>query len=556
MISWLRSIVRNQPAAARRAADAAVPAIPDTEYARWIAAYDTSGSGDAAVLKAALGPDAPLVSVIIDPRGASPRALEQTLRSISEQSYPSLQTLVLPFEPKTLASVHGAFIAPVAAGDILAPHALAVLVAKMREVEDASFIYSDEDVVDDLGPRRNPYFKGDWDADLALVQDYACRLALIRSKAARQAGGFQGGSPRAALYDLTLRLSETAAPVLHAPFVLYHRASPQLAAPDTERQMAEMANQHLTRTGASGRAAISPAGSRRIIWPLPSPLPLVSLLVPTRDRLDLLRTCLDGLRFETSYPNLEILVLDNESAEPATHDYLRSLSLDPRIQVLHVPGAFNFPHINNVGAAAARGEIIGLINNDLKVMEADWLSEMVGQASRPDVGAVGAMLLYADGAVQHAGCVLGIGGVASHIYKRASGDQEGHGGRMQVAQGMSAVTAACLLTRKTVWDAMNGFDETLAVAYNDVDYCLRVRDAGLRVVWTPHARLYHLESATRGDDKDGARRERLEQEKAKMADRWGDTLLNDPFFSPNLSLKSTDCKLAFGPRVRPPWDLR
>lgn len=522
------------------------------EYQRWIAAHDRLGPDQVAAIATAFGKDAPLVTVLVDPRGASHEALERTLGSVRKQLYPNTDIVTKPWGPATLSQARGSFVAPVMAGDSLAVHALPTLVFQLLAHPDAAFGYSDEDWVDSDGARSQPYFKSQWNPDLALAQDYASRLALIRTTAAREVGGFQSGGAEAVLYDLILKLGQTGAAVTHAPFVLYHRAR-ERPAPD-DRKMTEVVDRHLSRTGSGARATSAGPATRRIHWPLPPSRPLVSLLVPTRDNVDVLRVCVEGLRHGTDYPNLEILVLDNDSIEPATHDYFRTLRGDPRVRVLQIPGVFNFSRINNAGAAEARGELLGLINNDLKVMKPDWLNELAAQAWRPEVGAAGAMLLYADGSVQHAGCILGIGGVASHIYKGRRQEEPGHGRRMQAAQAMSAVTAACLLTRRSVWDEMGGFDEALAVAYNDVDYCLRVGEAGYRVVWTPHAKLYHLESATRGQDKAGEQRMRLEAEKSKMADRWAGKLLDDPFFSPNLALNSTDCRPAFGPRIAPAWE--
>lgn len=233
--------------------------------------------------------------------------------------------------------------------------------------------------------------------------------------------------------------------------------------------------------------------------------------------------------------------------------YLNSLAADKRVRVLRYPGEFNYSAINNFGVAQARGTIVGLLNNDLRIIESDWLREMASQALRPEVGAVGAMLFYGDGPVQHAGVVLGIGGVASHIFKRQPPDSTGYHWRMGLAQDLSAVTAACLLTRRDVWQRVGGLDEDFRIAYNDIDLCLRIRRTGYRVVWTPFARLDHLESATRGQEDDPVKRARFEGEKKLMQERWGDALREDPFFNPNLSLASVECRPAFPPRVRRPW---
>lgn len=525
----------------------------EREYLRWIAACDTVGPEDEARIRAAFDADAPRVAILIDPRVGGWRAVRQSLRSARAQWYPALTVRVRSLGPKALDGLEADLLLPMPAGLILPPHAIASLVAALRERPDAAFAYGDEDALGAGGSRVAPYFKGAFNIDLLLAQDFASTPSLHRLDEARARGGLPAGSPRAAIYGLTLRMAE-AGPVVHTPFVLAHRP------PDTggteEREagaMAARAAEALMRLEPRARIEPVTKAERRVHWPMPEPAPLVSLIIPTRDRTDLLEGCVEGLLHETDYPRLEILIIDNDSVEPATHAYLTRASKDSRVRVLPHPGAFNYSAINNRAAEQAHGSLIGLINNDLKVMEPEWLRTLVAQAARAHVGAVGPMLYYGDGAVQHAGCVLGMGGVASHVLKGSAADARGPGGRLALAQEVSAVTGACLITSTDLWRALGGLDEDLAVAYNDIDYCLRVREAGRRVIWTPHARLFHLESATRGEDKSGERRERLEREKAKMYAKWGAVLEEDPFFSPNLSIKRADCWPAFPPRQTPFW---
>jgi GT2 family glycosyltransferase len=266
----------------------------------------------------------------------------------------------------------------------------------------------------------------------------------------------------------------------------------------------------------------------------------------------LLRVCVNGFLHETRYANLEVLIADNDSEEEETKVYLEKISTHPRVRVIPCPGPFNFSTINNIAAAQATGDLIGLMNNDLKVFDPEWLRAMVRHSVRPDVGIVGAKLLYEDGTIQHAGVTLGIA-LASHLYKAAAGDAEGHHRRLELTQDVSAVTAACLLMRKDVWEEVGGLDETFPVAYNDVDLCLKVAAAGYRVLWTPDAVLYHLESRSRGRDVTPEKRQRLEQDKARLIERWGAALESDPFHSPNFSLAHTDARLSFPPRVAAPW---
>jgi GT2 family glycosyltransferase len=268
--------------------------------------------------------------------------------------------------------------------------------------------------------------------------------------------------------------------------------------------------------------------------------------------VELLRVAVEGFLRETAYKNLEVVIADNDSTEEATKTYLEKISGHPRVRVVRCPGPFNFSRINNLAAREARGELIGLMNNDLKVLDPDWLKEMVSQVVRPDVGIVGAKLLYDDGSIQHAGVTLGIA-LASHLYKSFPGHAEGRNGRLMHAQDVSAVTAACLLIRREVWNEVGGLDEEFPVAYNDVDLCLKVRAAGYRIIWTPDARIYHLESRSRGRDVTPEKRDRLNEDKARLIERWGEQLDSDPFHSPNFSANHVDSRLSFPPRVSPPW---
>jgi GT2 family glycosyltransferase len=296
----------------------------------------------------------------------------------------------------------------------------------------------------------------------------------------------------------------------------------------------------------------------RVVRKLASPAPSVSLIVPTRDQLALLRACAEGILRRTRYPSLELVIVDNGSLKPATADYLRAVAADPRVRVLRDERPFNFSALNNAAARVARGEILGFVNNDVEAIEPGWLEELVTQLGVPDVAAVGAKLLYGNGAVQHAGVALGIGGVAGHPGKGLHRSDPGYFGDLQIARSVSAVTAACMLVKRAAFEAVGGFDEAdLAVAFNDVDLCLKLRRAGWRIVWTPYAELYHHESASRGSDAVLlSRRQRFLKEHAVMRRRWRNALDRDPYFNPNLSLATERLAIAFPPRVRPPWHGR
>ncbi len=271
-------------------------------------------------------------------------------------------------------------------------------------------------------------------------------------------------------------------------------------------------------------------------------------MIPTRDRADLLGPCIDSILKRSSYPNFEIIIIDNGSVEPATTQLFTRLPTD-RVRVVWDDSPFNFSALNNHGARVAKGEILCLMNNDIEVLTPDWLEEMVSFAHRDEIGCVGARLWYPSGFLQHAGVITGVGGVAGHAHLNLLRGDRGYFNRAVLHQSFSVVTAACLLVRQAVFEQVGGLDESLAVAYNDVDFCLRVREAGYRNVWTPYAEMVHYESATRGYETTPAKRARLEQEMTLLRQRWGEQLFNDPAYSPNLNLKKPDFAYAFPPRA-------
>ena len=447
--------------------------------------------------------------------------------------------------------------------DLIPVHALYMVAVELNAHPDADVIYSDEDKVDEQGNRYDPHFKSDWNFEMFCSMNMINHLGVYRTSLLRDVGGFREGYEGSQDYDLALRViaKTTSDRIRHIPFVLYHWRVFQTsgsystdfldnAVSASSRALAD----YFQNIGEQVQVTKGYASYNRVIRPIPDPAPLVSLLIPTRDRVDLLRGCVDGLLHRTNYTNIEILILDNESSEPETHSYFGSLSGDQRVRILKFTGPFNFSAINNFGVAHASGSIIGFINNDIEVSGPEWLREMVAHAVRPNVGAVGAKLLYADGTLQHGGVIVGIGGVAGHSHKHARGQEAGYFSRIQIPQYLSAVTAACLLMRRTCFDEIGGFDEqNLAVAFNDIDLCMKIRAAGYDIVWTPFAELYHLESASRGTDIAPEKAERFAREVMYMRSRWGDVLDNDPYYSPNLSITHEDFSLAFPSRAKRPW---
>ena len=460
-----------------------------------------------------------------------------------------------------LAQTTGEFVVFLEQEDALAPHALYMMVEEINACRDARLIYVDEDRIDNRGRRSNPHFKTDWNPDLFLSQDYLGHAVAFRRDLVAAVGGVRSEFSRSKYYDLAIRIVERIKPeaIRHIPFVLNHRSWSDVnivecsdSAIATERRALR---EHLGRTGIHGTVEASRSGRyHRLRRQLPRQSPQVSIIVPTRDHLGLLKGTVDSIRDTTNYSNYEIVIVDNQSADSATLLYLARIADQPQVRVLRYNKAFNYSAINNFAARHCATSILALLNNDVLVINGDWLTEMVSQAVRPEVGAVGAMLYYPDDTIQHAGIILGVGGVAANCYRGLQRRSTGHFSRAELIQNYSAVTAACLVTRAEVFAEVGGFDETnLKVAFNDVDYCLRLRERGYLIAWTPYAELYHLESASRGDDICHENIARFRREQQYFAKRWRDLFLRDPYYNVNLSLDRDAFALARVPRSHRPW---
>ncbi len=453
----------------------------------------------------------------------------------------------------------GEFIALLDHDDLLPMHALFWVADAIQKQPDLGLVYSDEDKISESGSRYGPYFKSDLNPELMLAQNMICHLGVYRRELVTSVGGFRTGFEGAQDYDLALRVLEIISPsqVHHIPRVLYHwRAfSGSTALSIGEKNYATAAAcravaEHLKRLGQLATVEPAPAVPmfNRVRYALPTRLPLVSVIIPTRDRVDLLKTCIDSIFKLSSYSAWEIVIVDNGSVEAATMAYFSGLPSD-RVRVIRDDSAFNFSKLNNLGAKEARGEILCLMNNDIEILTRDWLEEMITFSARPDIGCVGARLWYPDGRLQHGGVFLGIGGVAGHSHKFARRGDAGYFGRAELHQSFGAVTGACLMVRHDVYDKVGGLDESFAVAFNDVDFCIRVREAGYRNVWTPYAEMIHHESVSRGIEDTPEKQVRFNEEVDRMKDRWGPKLLNDPSYNPNLTLLHEDLSLAWPPRV-------
>jgi GT2 family glycosyltransferase len=437
--------------------------------------------------------------------------------------YPALEVVA------DLSRARGEFVAFVGAGERPAPDALlAVAEAVVRE-PDADLVYSDEQV-----DGAEPFHKPDWSPALLLAQPYVLRFCAYRRERVLAVGGPRAAASASQDYDLALRVGEAARRVLHVPRLLVRARAPRPPLDDDLRAAADAA----ARQGLQAEVRRSRVAHVHAVSVRPRAWQPVTVIVPTRDRLDLLRVCIDSLLGRTRHPSFSVLIVDNGSVEQATHGQLRAWRQDPRVRVLADPSPFNYSALMNRAVRAADTPLVALLNNDTEVLAPDWLAELAGWLELPYVGAVGGKLYHGDGTIQHAGVVLGIGGVASHGHKGSPGDAPGYHGLLHCVRDTSAVTAACMLTRRKLFLDAGGFDEQLAVAYNDVDYCLRLRARGKRIVFTPLAELRHFEGGSRGDDRRG--QSRFDREIALMQGRWGAALRSDPFYNPNLSLQATD----------------
>ena len=453
----------------------------------------------------------------------------------------------------------GEWIALLDHDDIFPVDALFCVAKAINNNPKACLFYSDEDKIDYKGRRQNPYFKCDWNYHLFLSQNMISHLGVYKTEIIREIGGFRTGFEGSQDYDLALRFIEKISDeqIVHIPRVLYHwrihQESTSLGADKKPYALISgkrAINEHLIRTGKLAKAGILDNGMYRVKYNLPEHPPLVSIIIPTKNNKVILENCLTSIIAKIDYPNYEILIVDNNSDDEATLLYLESLSKNSNIRILHDTDDFNFSAINNKAVKSANGSYICFLNDDTEVISPNWLSEMVSICIQQNIGAVGARLWYPNDTLQHGGVILGIGGIASHAHKFLPKYSEGYFNRAGLIQEFSAVTAACMVVSKDIFNKVGGFNETqLSVAYNDVDLCLKISNLGYSIVWTPFTELYHYESISRGADIQDEKKQRILKETDYMNKKWGGMIRNDPAYSPNLTLDTEDFSLAWPPRV-------
>jgi GT2 family glycosyltransferase len=557
------------------------------DYLAWIRRYDTHTDADLADLRrqGAELPRRPKISILTSTNNPSEDLLREAIDSVLAQTYanwelciaddsstmpqiaealrgyakadPRIKIVFLQKKVGTANAINAAFalatgewVTTLDDGDVLASHALFHVVKAINERPRIQLIYSDEDMIDETGSRHSPCFKPDFSPELFYSQNYLNHLTVHRADNVREAGGWSADFEGAQDYDLNLRVSECveASAIHHIPQILYHRratAGLTASAPSEKGDAYAVGfralSEHVGRLGLAARVEKLPnMPYYRVRFAPPVPHPLVSIIVPTRDQVGLLSQCIGSILGTTTYQPFEIVIVDNGSTEERTLSYFATATEDPRLRVVPYPRPFNFSAINNLAAQAAKGDILAFVNDDVEVIAPDWLTEMVAWAAHNEIGCVGAKLYYPDDTIQHAGVILGIGGVAGHSHKHYPRNHSGYFGRLKVPQTLSAVTGACLVVRKEVFFEVEGFDESLCVAFNDVDFCLKVRAAGYRNVWTPFAELYHHESLTRGYNDTPEKRERYWTEARFMRQKWGEVLERDPFYSPHLTRERED----------------
>lgn len=533
----------------------------------------------------------PLVSIVIPVYNPDLKYLQKTLDSIQAQiyenweicladdasSYPKVKVFLKELNDRnnkvkvvfresnghiSLATnsaievASGEFLAFVDQDDLLSIDALFEVVKILNQKPELSLIYSDEDKIDVKDFRFDPHFKSDWNLLLFYSQNYINHLTVVKRSICNKIGGLRTGFEGSQDYDFLLRYFEQIEEeqIHHIPKMLYHwRAIEGSTALSIDNKLyaveagKKALESHIGKRYPKAKVELANKVYYKVNFPLPENPPLVSIIIPFKDKIELLKSCLESIFSKTSYNNYEILLVDNNSSEEASSEYLKSLDKHSNVRILEYEKEFNYSAINNFAAKQAKGEILLLLNNDTEVISNNWLSEMISYFSFEDVAAVGPKLLFEDNTIQHAGIVLGIGGVAGHPHKYFPSNAVGYMCRANLVQNISAVTAACMAVRKSVFEEVGGLEEDLKVAFNDVDLCIKIREAGHKLVFTPFVQLYHYESKSRGNDNDPDKLERFQSEIHYMQRKWRGILYCDPYYNPNLSLDREDFKLAFPP---------
>jgi glycosyltransferase involved in cell wall biosynthesis len=572
---------------------------PAHEYEKWIREVGGPSREELAAMRRHLPhfPSRPLISVLLPVYNVPLRWLQRAIDSVRAQIYPewelciaddhstdpAIRQMLLRYSRhdsriricfrqvnghichasnSALELCRGEFVALLDHDDELPPHALYHVAWEAATRPGCNIIFSDEDKIDERGSRFGPYFKPGWNYDLLLSQNCVSHFGVFRTSLVREIGGFRPGYEGSQDWDLTLRAVAAGGldTVRHIPRVLYHwrtlessTASSIQAKPYAVVAGRRAVEDHLRTVCKGARLRDLDDGGWQVQWPTPEPLPLVSIIIPTKNQVELLRTTIESILSTTTYPHLEIVLVDHASDDERARGYIDELATKGVVRLVTVQGDFNWSRFNNLGVRTAKGSVLLFLNNDVRIFQDQWLTELVSQAMRPDVGAVGACLLYPDESVQHAGVVLGMAGVAGHVFRKSGQEWCSMGGRPNLPREVSAVTGACMAVRREVFERAGGFDEVhLPVSYNDVDFCLRLRSMGWRNIYTPFARLIHHESASRAVLESASSRKLAATQEARVVlRRWPEEMEADRFFNRNLSLHIEQPSLASAAAVWP-----
>lgn len=569
-------------------------------YTDWIKQFDTLKEETIHTMQVQLQQwhNPPIISIIISIFNANVEWLRNTIDSVVNQIYPHWELCIIDNASTLphirlilenyaqqnirikihfrsinediaitfndgLALATGNYVAILNQDDVLAIHALYFVAAVIISNPSVMLIYSDEDMLNELDERIFPYLKCDWNPDLFLSHNFVSHLSVFKTNLLQELGGFRNYYAEACQYDLILRVIECIEfkHIQHIPHILYHKRIQRISdnmqmvgvKPNACTAVEMVISEYLQRQNKTAQVieSYNIPGTFRIQYSLPNILPLVSIIIPTNNKLELLRVCVGSILTKTNYANFEIIIIDNQCNDIDTLEYLESLQLKSLAHILKYPHPFNYSAINNFAVTHAKGELICLLNNDVEVINESWLTEMVSHAIRPEVGAVGSKLWYSDNTLQHAGVIVGIYGVAGHAHKRLARNESGYFGKPYLIQNVSAVTGACIVMRKEVFNTVGGLNDTdLTVAYSDIDLCLKITSLGLRIVWTPFAELYHDESSSRGREDTVEKQARYAKEIAYMQQHWNSRSFYDPAYNPNLTLETTNFALAWPPRVQ------
>jgi GT2 family glycosyltransferase len=508
-------------------------------YDTWQALHEHPGSGACAAqaLSRTIGPSKSRVGLLVAEHldgGAVKSAIETSLIGSTVE----LSLL----QGGDFGAAEADFVLPVDYPGVFPPGAVERLVLELSTAPSLAAVFADSDVLAPNGARENPRLKPLWDRELLWCTDYIRAPLIVRWADDLGSALALPGSGRKPAYALALTLlaKRPRAALTRIPAILFHQTGPEACDVAIDNRILEA---HLTGLGRGNALAQLPDGMMKVDWPVPASF-RASIVIPSKDNAGTLKTCIDSILEHTRGVDYEVVVCDNGSTQERTLKYLAGLKGDSRIKVVPSPGPFNFSKINNDGRRHASGDVLVFLNDDTKIIAGEWLVELASLARRDDAGAVGALLLYPNGSVQHAGVLIGVGGSTDHAFRYLAGESRGYLDLLRCRREVTAVTGACLAVSAEHFDRVGGFDEKLMVTCNDLDLCLRLRADGLTNIWTPWARLEHWESMTRGVDFTAEALERQANEQRIMSDRWGDLLDRDPTYHPGLSIRAPDYRLS------------